>query len=115
MGYLEKRGKTTAIRYILPRRYYELTNNISEYSGLTDWDDKQVLAVLIPFLTKYGKAKKGDIAKVIGSHISETQLRRTIERLSEPNGPLIKAAEQQIQYIHFHLLFRTNGSVKRSN
>ncbi|MCI9043180.1 MAG: ATP-dependent DNA helicase RecG [Muribaculaceae bacterium] len=90
MGYLEKRGKTTAIRYILPRRYYELTNNISEYSGLTDWDDKQVLAVLIPFLTKYGKAKKGDIAKVIGSHISETQLRRTIERLSEPNGPLIK-------------------------
>lgn len=90
LGYLEKRGKTSAIRYILPRRYYELTNNLTEYSGLTDWDDQQVLAVLIPYLTKYGKAKKGDIAKLIGSHISETQLRRTIERLTVKGGPLIK-------------------------
>lgn len=93
MGYLEKRGKTSAIRYILPRRYYELTNNLAEYSGLTDWDDQQVLAVLLPFLTKYGKAKKADIAGVIGSHISETQLRRTIERLSKPGGPLVKAGK----------------------
>lgn len=93
MGYLEKRGKTSAIRYILPRRYYELTNNLVEYSGLTDWDDQQVLAVLLPFLTKYGKAKKSDIAGVIGSHISETQLRRIIERLSQPGGPLIKTGK----------------------
>lgn len=93
MGYLEKRGKTSAIRYILPRRYYELTNNLSEYSGLTDWDDQQVLAVLLPFLTKYRKAKKADILKVIGSHISETQLRRIIERLSQPGGPLIKTGK----------------------
>ncbi len=93
MGYLEKRGKTTAIRYILPRKYYELTNNIAEYSELTDWDDQQVLAVLLPFLTKYGKAKKSDISRVIGSHISETQLRRTIERLSQPGGPLIKTGK----------------------
>ena len=93
LGYLEKRGKTSAIRYILPRRYYELTNNIAEYSGLTDWDDRQVFAVLLPFLTKYGKAKKSDIARVIGSHISETQLRRIIERLSQPGGPLVKSGK----------------------
>lgn len=93
MGYLEKRGKTSAIRYILPRRYYELTNNLVEYSGLTDWDDQQVLAVLLPFLNKYGKAKKSDIAGVIGSHISETQLRRVIERLSQPGGPLVKTGK----------------------
>ncbi len=93
MGYLEKRGKTTAIRYILPRKYYELTNNIAEYSGLTDWDDQQVLAVLVPFLSKYGKAKKSDISKIIGSHISDTQLRRIIERLSKPGGPLIKTGK----------------------
>ena len=93
MGYLEKRGKTSAIRYILPRRYYELTNNIAEYSGLTDWDDRQVFAVLLPFLTKYGKAKKADIVRVIGSHISETQLRRIIERLSQPGGPLVKSGK----------------------
>lgn len=93
MGYLEKRGKTSAIRYILPRKYYELTNNLVEYSGLTDWDDQQVLAVLLPFLTKYGKAKKSDIAGVIGSHISETQLRRIIERLSQRGGPLLKTGK----------------------
>ena len=93
MGYLEKRGKTSAIRYILPRKYYELTNNLAEYSGLTDWDDQQVLAVLLPFLTKYGKAKKSDISAIIGSHISDTQLRRTIERLTQPGGPLIKTGK----------------------
>jgi len=93
LGYLEKRGKTSAIRYILPRRYYELTNNLSEYSVLTDWDDQQVLAVLLPFLTKYGKAKKSDLARVVGSHISDSQLRRIIERLSGPGGPLLKSGK----------------------
>ncbi len=90
MGYLEKRGRTSAIRYILPRRYYELTNNLYEYSEITDWDDQQVLAVLLPFLTKYGKAKKADITKLIGSHLPDTQLRRIIERLTRPGGPLVK-------------------------
>ena len=93
LGYLEKRGKTSAIKYILPRRYYELTNTLSEYSALTDWDDDQVFAVLLPYLTKYGKAKKSDIVKLIGSHISETQLRRIIERLSVPGGPLVKTGK----------------------
>lgn len=91
MGYLEKRGKTSAIRYILPRRYYELTGNQSEYSELTDWDDEQIWSVLFRYLKKYGTAKKTDIAKLIGQHISGSQLRRLLERLSEgPNPPLIK-------------------------
>lgn len=91
MGYLEKRGKTSAIRYILPCRYYELTGNQSEYSELTDWDDEQIWSVLFRYLKKYGTAKKTDIAKLIGQHISDSQLRRLLERLSEgPNPPLIK-------------------------
>lgn len=91
MGYLEKRGKTSAIRYILPRRYYELTGNQSEYSELTDWDDEQIWSVLFRYLKKYGTAKKTDIAKLIGQHISDSRLRRLLERLSEgPNPPLIK-------------------------
>lgn len=91
MGYLEKRGKTSAIRYILPRRYYELTGNQSEYSELTDWDEEQIWSVLFRYLKKYGTAKKTDIAKLIGQHISDSQLRRLLERLSEgPNPPLIK-------------------------
>lgn len=92
LGYLEKRGKTSAIHYILPRRYYELTNNLTEYSGLMDWDDKQIWAVLSRFLDKYGKAKKSDIVNLIGSHISETQLRRTIERFTE-SGLLVKSGK----------------------
>ena len=92
-GYLEKRGKTSAIKFILPRRYYELTNNMSEYSALIDWDDNQVWAVLYHFLIKYGKAKKSDIVNLIGNHISETQLRRIIERLSAPGGPLLKSGK----------------------
>lgn len=90
MGYLEKRGKTSAVKYILPRRYYEYTNNLTEYSSLTDWDDNQVWVVLYRYLVNYGKATKRDIANLVGTHISDTQLRRIIERLSAPGGPLLK-------------------------
>ena len=81
MGYLEKHGKTNAQYYILPRRYYELTGNLAGYSMLTDWDVKQVWAVILPFLQKYGKAKKSDIAKIVGDHLSEKRLRNFIEEL----------------------------------
>lgn len=106
MGYLEKRGKTSAIHYILPRRYYEFTNNLSEYSNLTDWDDQQVLAVLIPFLEKYEKAKKADIVRLIGSHMSETQLRRTIERLCETGGYLVKTGKTTNTYYSLSTVYK---------
>ena len=32
MGFLEKHGKTNAIYYILPRRYYELAGDVAAYS-----------------------------------------------------------------------------------
>jgi len=88
-GYLERRGKTSAIRYILPRRYYELTGNMTEYSNLIDWDDEQVWAILFPYLNKYGRAKKTDIAKLLINHISESQLRRVIQRFIE-KGLIVK-------------------------
>ena len=46
MGFLEKHGKTNAIYYILPRRYYELAGDMAAYSLATDWDIDQVWAVL---------------------------------------------------------------------
>jgi ATP-dependent DNA helicase RecG len=114
MGYLEKRGKTSAIKYILPRRYYELTNNLSEYSELTDWDDQQFLAVLCPFLTKYGEARKSEISKLIGSHISDAQLRRTIERLSQPGGPLVKVGKTNNTVYSISPLYKwSNGRIER--
>lgn len=92
LGYLEKRGKTSAVRYIMPRRYYELTGNMTEYSNLIDWDDEQVWAVLFPYLNKYGKAKKTDISKLLMSHISDSQLRRVIERFAD-KGLIIKSGK----------------------
>lgn len=58
LGYLEKRGRTNAVKFILPRRYYEIAGNMTEYSKLIDWDDEQIWAVLFPYLIKYGKIKK---------------------------------------------------------
>ena len=92
LGYLEKRGKTSTVRYIMPRRYYELTGNMTEYSNLIDWDDEQVWAVLFPYLNKYGKAKKTDISKLLMSHISDSQLRRVIERFTD-KGLIIKSGK----------------------
>ena len=93
LGYLEKHGKTNAVYYILPRRYYEMTGNLAEYSNVTDWDADQVLAVLAPYLLKYGKAKKAEIMKIVGEHLSEKQLRKYIDTLLD-NGMLRKEGER---------------------
>ena len=76
LGYLEKRGKTSAVRYIMPRRYYELTGNMTEYSNLIDWDDEQVWAVLFPYLNKYGKAKKNRHIQVV----DEPHIRQPVKK-----------------------------------
>jgi len=81
LGFLEKHGKTNAIYYILPRRYYELANNLVEYSAKTDWDANQVLAVLAPYLQRYGQAKRSDINKIVGDHLSDKQLRKYLNEL----------------------------------
>lgn len=81
LGYIEKHGKTNAQYYILPRRYYELSGDLVAYSLKTDWDINQVWAILCPFLHKYGKAKRADINKLIGTHLSDKQLRKFLEDL----------------------------------
>jgi len=55
----------------------------------TDWDINQVWAVLRPFLVKYGKAKRSDINTLMGSHLSDKQLRNFIEELK--NTGLLRA------------------------
>ena len=78
---VEKHGKTNAQYYTLPRRYYELAGKTADYSMLTDWNAEQVMAVLGPYLQKYGKAKKSDIVKIVGDHISDKQLRNYLDQL----------------------------------
>lgn len=81
LGFIEKHGKTNAQYYILPRRYYELCGDLAAYSLKTDWDINQVWAILCPFLHKYGKSKRADINKLIGTHLSDKQLRKFLEEL----------------------------------
>ncbi|WP_290383001.1 ATP-binding protein, partial [uncultured Duncaniella sp.] len=83
LGFIEKHGKTNAQYYILPRKYYELSGDLAAYSLKTDWDINQVWAVLHPFMVKYGKAKRADINTLIGTHLSEKQLRNFIEELKQ--------------------------------
>lgn len=81
LGFIEKHGNTNAQYYILPRRYYELSGDLATYSLKTDWDINQVWAVLCPFLQKYGKAKRSEINKLLGAHISDKQFRNFIDEL----------------------------------
>lgn len=80
---IEKHGKTNAQFYTLSRSYYEVSGKVADYSMLVDWDANQVLAVLSPYLEKYEKAKKSDILKIVGDHITEKQLRSYLNQLKE--------------------------------
>ena len=97
MGFLEKHGKTNAIYYILPRRYYEFAGDVAAYSLATDWDIEQVWAVIRPFLKKYGKAKRADLDKIVGNHVSEKQMRRFLDTLRE-EGRIVTEGKRNYMY-----------------
>ena len=78
---IEKHGKTNSQFYTLARHYYEIAGKTADYSKLVDWTATQVLAVLAPYLEKYGKAKKSDILKIVGDHITDKQLRNFLDQL----------------------------------
>ena len=79
MGIIEKHGKTNAIYYILPRRYYELSGDTTAYSTVTDWDIDQVWSVIQPFLEKYERAKRAELNKLVEGHVTEKQMRRFLD------------------------------------
>lgn len=78
---IEKRGKTNGIHYILCRSYYEFTGNTAEYSKKSDWNTSQVTSIIIPFLTKYNKAKMGDFVKLLDGHLTRRQVRVYIQHM----------------------------------
>ncbi len=80
-GCIEKHGKTNAQYFTLPRIYYEIAGKTADYSMLVDWTPSQLLAVITPYLEKYGKAKKADLMKIVGDHISDKQLRTFLSQL----------------------------------
>ena len=97
MGFLEKHGKTNALHYILPRRYYEFAGDVAAYSLATDWDINQVWAVIRPFLNKYGKVKRADLDKIVGNHVSEKQMRRFLDMLRE-DGRIVTEGKRNYMY-----------------
>ena len=58
------------------------------------------LVVLKPFLKKYGKAKRAEIDKVVGDHLSEKQLRRILDELRDKGK--IKTQGQN-RYMYYEL------------
>lgn len=96
---MEKHGKTNAIYYILPRRYYELAGDLAAYSLATDWDINQVWAVISPFLQKYGRAKISDLEKLIGSHISEKRLRSYLDTLRKEGQITTEGKNKYMYYV----------------
>lgn len=96
-GFLEKQGKTNAIHYILPRRYYELAGDMESYSLAIDWDITQVWAVIKPFLQQHHKAKRADLNKIVGGHVSDKQMRRYLEELRD-KGKIITEGKRNYLY-----------------
>lgn len=82
---IEKRGKTNGVHYILCRSYYEFTGNTAEYSKKSDWNTSQVTSIIIPFLTKYNKAKMGDFVKLLDGHLTRRQVRVYIQHMVDQN------------------------------
>lgn len=98
LGFIEKHGKTNAQYYILPRKYYELNGDLGTYSLKTDWDINQMWAVLCPFLLKYGRAKRSEINKVLGNHISDKQFRNFIDELKAKGLIITEGERGQLTY-----------------
>lgn len=80
-GYIEQRGKTSGTFYILGKEYYELSGQLAEYSKITDWNEPQVLSVMIPFLEKNNYAKMTDFVALFAGHLSKKQVRVYVEKL----------------------------------
>ncbi len=96
---IEKHGKTNALYYTLHRRYYEMSGKTSEYSMLVDWDAQQLLAVIAPYLQKYGKAKKNELSNIIGNHVTDKQLRSFLNQLRSINFIKTKGERGQMVYM----------------
>lgn len=80
-GLIEKRGRTRGTYYILSKSYYEFSSQEGEYSQKDDWGINQVMSVIMPHLTKFGKAKMKDFAKLLDGHLTRRQVRTVIDKL----------------------------------
>lgn len=99
MGIIEKHGKTNAIYYILPRRYYELSGDTAAYSAATDWDIDQMWSVVQPFLEKYQRAKRADLDKLVNGHVTEKQMRRFLDAYRDKGWITTEGKRNYMYYV----------------
>ena len=90
-GYIESRGKTSGVYYILSKDYFELAGNIVEYSKKSDWDINQAFSMVTMYLNKHHKAKMGEFEKLFEGHLNRRQTKSYIEKMVDgglltPNG-----------------------------
>ena len=82
---IEKRGRTRGTYYILSKNYYELCGEEGEYSYKDDWGINQVISIIMPHLSKFGKAKMKDFVKLLDGHLTRRQVRLIINQLIDHN------------------------------
>lgn len=80
-GLVERRGKTSGCYYILCRSYYDFAGDMAEYARKSDWDEKQMLKVMVPYLSKYDSAKMADLVKLLDGHMVRRQIRTCVMHL----------------------------------
>lgn len=111
---IEKHGKTNAQYYTLHRRYYEMSGKTTEYSMLVDWNVQQFLAVIAPYLQKYGKAKKSEIVSIVGNHITDKQLRSFLNQLRAIDFIKTEGERGQMVYMLGEGYFKNNDIINKA-
>ena len=72
---------------------------MAAYSLATDWDINQVWAVIQPFLKKYGKAKRADLDKIVGNHVSEKQMRSYLDTFRKDGRLITEGKNRYLYYV----------------
>lgn len=80
---IERRGKTRGTYYVLSSCYYEFCGEEGEYSKNAEWNNNQVLSVIMPHFTRYGQAKMKDLASLLEGHLTRRQVRLQVAKLVE--------------------------------
>ncbi len=81
--YIETRGKTSGMYYILSKEYFELSGNTVEYFKKSDWDYDQAVSMVVMYLTKHTKAKMGEFVNLFEGHLSRKQTRTFVDKMLE--------------------------------
>lgn len=108
--YIETRGKTSGVTYILSKKYFELAGNLVDYSKKSDWDENQAFSMVSMYLNKQEKAKMGEFVKLFEGHLSRKQVRNFIEKMTK-KSLLSQFGEGNGRYYHLSEMYKTSSAI----